>query len=327
MRVLVIGLGSMGRRRVRLLKKINPEIDIIGVDQNAERAMTVQDEYGIEVCDNLAEALDNGNAEYAVVCTAPGTHADIICQCLQSNLHVFTELNLISDKYEENMALARERDKVLFLSSTFLYREEIGFIAEQVQNVKSRLNYSYHVGQYLPDWHPWEKISDYFVSDKRTNGCREILAIELPWLIQAFGEIVSVEVLSGKNTELCIDYMDNYLLLIQHSSGHKGMLAVDVMSRKAVRNLEVFGEDLYLSWDGTPDGLKIYDWKMQKEKSINLYERAESVDGYAVFVIENAYENELRVFFAETANAASAKYTFRDDLLTLAWIDRIEGNG
>jgi len=34
MKVLVIGLGSMGKRRIRLLKILNPHIDIIGVDKN-----------------------------------------------------------------------------------------------------------------------------------------------------------------------------------------------------------------------------------------------------------------------------------------------------
>ena len=35
------------------------------------------------------------------------------------------------------------------------------------------------LGQYLPDWHPWESYKSFFVSNKKTNGCRELFAIEL----------------------------------------------------------------------------------------------------------------------------------------------------
>lgn len=40
----------------------------------------------------------------------------------------------------------------------------------------------------------------------------------------------------------------------------RGTLFVDVISRKAVRNLEIVGENVYLKWYGTPDGLENYDF-------------------------------------------------------------------
>lgn len=36
--------------------------------------------------------------------------------------------------------------------------------------------------------------------------------------------------------------MHNYFVMIEHIGGNKGVLAVDVVSRKAVRNMEVFSE-------------------------------------------------------------------------------------
>ena len=44
MDVIVIGLGSMGKRRIRLLKE-NPSINISGIDSNQERANQVKDLY------------------------------------------------------------------------------------------------------------------------------------------------------------------------------------------------------------------------------------------------------------------------------------------
>ncbi len=322
--LLVIGLGSMGRRRIRLLKQISEEFNISGVDSNEERRRQARDEFGIETYDSLENALEIEKPQCAVVSTSPLSHADIIEECLRKGCHVFTELNLVKDKYASNMSLAREQGKVLFLSSTFLYRDEIKYIKEKVSSTAGLLNYNYHVGQYLPDWHPWEAIQDYFVGDKKTNGCRELFAIELPWIIKTFGELESYEVLSGKNAELPIQYNDNYLLLIKHKNGNKGLLAVDVVSRKPVRDLEIYGEKLYMTWDGTPNGLREYDIDRREEKEINLYDKVDKQDGYASFVIENAYRKELETFLKLAKGEGKAEYTFEEDKEVLSLIDEIE---
>lgn len=324
MRAIVVGLGSMGRRRIRLLKKISPEYEIYGVDSKSDRCKQAEKELGIETRTNLEDALEELNPDCAIISTSPLSHAAIINICLKSGCHVFTEINLVSDGYEENIVLAKEKNKTLFLSSTFLYRDEIQYIEKRVEQQDSRVNYIYHIGQYLPDWHPWENFQDYFIGDKRTNGCREIMAIELPWITKVFGNVKSVSVLKSKNTDLKIDYADNYLIQIMHENGVKGMLAVDVVSRKAVRNLEIYGENLYLSWKGTPDSLEEYDIEQKKNKSINLYSEVEQREGYAAFVIENAYENELRAFIGEMNGENVSRHSFREDFAILELINSIE---
>lgn len=325
MKILIIGLGSMGRRRIRLLQKISGSYLLMGVDTQKERCETTSREFHIEVSSNLDAAFEQFQPDAVVISTSPLSHKELINKCLLHNCHVFTELNLVKDGYEENIALAREKQKVLFLSSTFLYREEIQYIEKATNPFKGRLNYTYHVGQYLPDWHPWESIQNYFVADKRTNGCRELFAIELPWLSKVFGEIESVMVRKGKNTSLPIDYCDNYQLLLTHKGGNKGSLAVDVVSRKAVRNLEIYGEELYLTWNGQPTGLKRYDYNNKQEEVIDVYQEIDKQEGYASFVIENAYQNELVAYLKEISGEKGSRYSFEDDLRILEWIDKIEG--
>lgn len=150
--------------------------------------------------------------------------------------------------YDENIKLAKQKGKVLFLSSTPLYKEEMQIIGGRLkQNGKSCI-YQYHVGQYLPDWHPWDMLEDFFVSDKKTNGCREILAIELPWIQAVFGKIENINVLKANITSLKLDFPDVYVIQMQHSNGSIGNLTVDVVSRQAVRRLEIFNEDIYIRW-------------------------------------------------------------------------------
>ena len=319
MKIGVIGLGSMGKRRVRLLKEMYPDYTIVGIDGRDDRRKEASSQFDIECTNSIT---DIGNIDCVFICTSPLSHNSIINECLRKGWDVFTELNLVPDGYPENMALAKEKGKTLFLSSTFFYREEIRYIRSKVSEDK-KWNYSYHIGQYLPDWHPWESYKDFFLGDKRTNGCREILAIELPWLTETFGEVDYVNVLSDKLTSLNIDYKDNFIIQIQHKNGNKGSLLIDVVSPVAVRKLEVYSEGAYYSWNGTPDSVAEFDSESKKLVPVTLLEQTEHMTGYSSFVVENAYKNEIREFFNVVNGIAPAQYGFEQDLKVLKLIDMI----
>lgn len=324
MKIIVIGLGSMGKRRLRLLSERN-DVELFGIDSQESRCEEVKEKFGITCFKSITEAVEAENIEAAVISTSPLSHAAIIKECLTHNLHVFTEINLVQDGYEENMALAKEKNLVLFLSSTFLYRKETQTIIEKVQNAKCPLNYIYHVGQYLPDWHPWESYNSYFIGNPRTNGCREIMAIDLPWVVSAFGPIKSVSAIKSKNTELNITYNDNYLITLEHESGHKGVFAVDVVARKSGRNIEIFGEQLHLSWNGTADSLKVFNIEEKKDEIVSFDDASEHVEGYAAFVTENPYREELNSFLKQIADRDySPAWDFEKDKVVLDIIDQIE---
>ncbi len=325
MNIVVIGLGSMGRRRIRLLKKHFTGNKVFGIEANQEKAEACQMEHGIETFCSLSEAKEAINIDCAFICTPPLTHSLIITECLENDIHVFTELNLVKTGYDKNVSLAKERNKLLFLSSTALYRREMIYVIDAVHRTEKKLCYSYHVGQYLPDWHPWESIHNSFFSEKETNGCREILAIELPWLLKAFGQIKDMNVLTNKVTSLNIGFDDYYSIQFVHENGTMGNLIVDVVCREAVRKLEVFGEELYLEWKGRPDSLVEKNLETSQLVSVSLYDEIDKMEGYSSTIIENQYLDEMKTFFKVLEGKVTAEYDFADDLYTLDIIDRIEG--
>ena len=258
MELLIVGLGSMGKRRARLLRGLVPEVEIAGVDSAPGRREEAR-ALGITAYESLAVALAAGGFDGALVCTAPLSHAAIIGQLLDAKLPVFTELNLVDDGYDENIRKAKEKGVPLFLSSTMLYRGETQYIKRRVQEFGRPVNYIYHIGQYLPDWHPWENYKNFFVGDARTGGVREIFGIDLPWLLDTFGPVTGFTAMKDKISNLEIAYPDSVFVTLRHENGVKGMLAVDVVSPKAVRNFECFGEGLHLFWEGNPKALYRYE--------------------------------------------------------------------
>lgn len=323
MELLIVGLGSMGKRRARLARGMDASIRVWGVDTTPCRRAEAE-ALGIPAWGSIAEAVAARRFDAALVCTAPLTHAAIIGQLLDAGLPVFTELNLVSDGYAENMAKAKAKGLPLFLSSTMLYRGETQYIKRRVAEFAKPVDYVYHIGQYLPDWHPWENYKNFFVGDARTGGVREIFGIDLPWLLDAFGPVEEIAAHKSKLSALEIGYADSVFALLRHAGGTKGMLAVDVVSPKAVRNFECFGEGLHLFWEGNPKALYEYDAASKEKRAVDTYAAIEHDARYSDNIVENAYVDELANFFGVLAGAQQPRYSFEKDLETIGVIERIE---
>ena len=147
MNVGVIGLGSMGKRRIRLIKSNFSDIKIIGIDNSIERCEEVEKLFNIKTLSDSNEFFKNNDCDAVFISTPPLTHSKIINDALNANLNVFTEINLVKDMYDENIELANKKDLTLFLSSTQLYRKEINYIDSKISKLSRTTNYIYHIGK------------------------------------------------------------------------------------------------------------------------------------------------------------------------------------
>ena len=323
MKILVVGFGSMGRRRIRLVKDIDKEAEIMCVDSNKERMAQAQDA-GFQVFESLSEGID-AKPDVAFVCTSPGHHHEIIIELLKAGIHVFTELNLVSNGYDEILACAQENNTKVFMSSTLLYKRQMELIDEIVKKQSGPVSYIYHVGQYLPDWHPWESYKNFFVGKKETNAVREILAIQLPWIVNTFGNISEVQSTRNKLTDLEVDYPDVIVSGITHENGNNGVFVADVVSRRAVTRLEVIGENVHIIWDGHNDDFYRFNLDSSQMEQVNVYPGDEHVEGYSDNIAEQPYREEIKDFLRMVKEGTTPRYSLEKDRYILSVIDRIEG--
>ena len=321
MRFLVVGLGSMGKRRARLAAGLGHEIH--GVDSAPARQKEGR-ELGITVFPSLEAALETKGYDGAFVCTAPLSHAAVTSQLLDAGLPVFSELNLVDDGYAQLLDTAQKKGLPLFLSSTMLYRGETAFIREEVTKFAKPVSYIYHIGQYLPDWHPWEAYQNFFVGNARTGGVREILGIELPWLTITFGPAQPVSVQAQSLSGLDLPYPDSVFATLRHQNGTRGFLAADVVTPKAVRNLEVFGEGLHLFWEGSPTTLYQYDTEAKEKRQVLPYQSFEHDARYSDNIVENAYLDEILNFIGVLQGTQSPRWSFQQDWDVVRLMDEIE---
>ena len=101
----------------------------------------------------------------------------------------FVEASVVDDGLVEIIAKTREMNLLAAPSATLRFHPAISEIFRIVRGGRlGRIsNVMLHSGQYLPDWHTYEPVSNYYVSDPATGGAREIVPFEMTWFTELFG--------------------------------------------------------------------------------------------------------------------------------------------
>jgi predicted dehydrogenase len=321
-KALVIGLGSMGRRRVRCLQQLGVRA-ICGFDPRADRRARAADEYGIEVREQLA-ADDLRPFDLVVISTPPDQHHTAIAWSIDAGKPCFVEASVIRAPLPELDERARARGVLVAPSCTLRFHSAIRDITQVVQSGRygKPCNFSYHCGQYLPDWHPWEKVSDYYVSNPVTGGAREIVPFELTWMVDAFGWPQQVQGTRLRTTDVGAPIDDTYAALLRFD-GFVGSLVVDVVARQAVRKLTLNLERASLAWDWDSGTVRVYE--ADAGRVVELHQPQSSAHaGYHQNIGEAMYIAEVASFLAAAQGRGSFPHTLQDDIRVLSLLEEIE---
>lgn len=323
MKILVIGLGSMGKRRLRNLKALKEE-DIIAFDLREDRRKEVEEKYGMRTFANFEEAMKE-KPEVFIISVPPHIHLEYQLYAAKNNIHFFTEASVVRDRLNEVIEIIKEKDIIGAASSTLRFHPAVKRIKELVDNneIGKLCTFTHHSGQYLPDWHPWEKVKDYYVSQKETGGGREIVPFELSWIIWVFGDVASVSGLVGNTLNMGNNIDDVYQVLLTFKSGLIAHLLVDVVSRYAYRHFKLLGADGVIEWDWNTKQVGVFspenqEWKYFKEDTGTAQE------GYNPNIIEEMYIDEMKHFLNAVKGKEKYHYTLEDDEKVLDILYKIE---
>jgi predicted dehydrogenase len=186
-------------------------------------------------------------------------------------------------------------------------------------------NFSYHIGQYLPDWHPWESIKDFYVSKKITSAVREMVPFELTWMVDIFGMPKNIFAFRGKTHDMGVDIEDTYTMTMNFK-GFQGTFLVDVVSRFATRNLILNLEGAQIRWNWEEKVIKLYDAK-KKEWQMCEYQKGTAAKGYNPNIIEDMYIEEMSTFFKAIQGGKPYPNTLKEDAAILGVLETCEKSG
>jgi len=320
MKFLVVGLGSMGKRRIRNLKQLNQE-EILGFDLKTERSSESEKEYGIKTYHDIQKALDE-KPDAMIISTPPDLHMKYAKIAIDEGIHFFTEASVVQDEMKEVIGMLKDSKIVGLPSCTMRYHPITLQVRDFLKNnvIGKPLAFLYHSGQYLADWHPWEDYRKFYVSKRKTGACREIVPFELIWLSDIFGEIESVMASKSKISNLEADIDDIYNVLLNFKNKIQGTLTVDVIARFPYRQLKILGEE----------GVIFADWS---ERTVNYFTKEsgwsnKKIDDGKIeenyIHGEGPYVKEMSNFIKTIKREIDQPYTFEEDYKILNILNNIE---
>lgn len=309
--ILVIGLGSMGKRRIRNLIALGHKA-IYGFDVNSARCAEVAEKYGIETFESFEEAVNFTKANTFIISVPPDLHHIYMKYAAERNISSFVEASVVDYGFDEIIKSASKHGTLIAPSSTLYFHPAIRKIKEIIESesLGTISNILYHSGQYLPDWHPYEPVANYYVSEKKTGGAREIVAFELSWITAIFGFPTMAAGMYKKtiNIEGAENIDDTYNALLDFG-GFLLTMTVDVVSRAATRRLTINGDKKQLYWNWDDNLIKIFD-PLQDLWETHPYETLAAEAGYNKNITEQMYMDEIECFL----NASRRQSTFINSL-------------
>lgn len=299
MKFLVVGLGSMGKRRIRNLQALG-HYEVEGFDPRADRRNEVAAKYGIKTYDSFAVAFSTLKPDALVISTGPSQHMDYALPAAAKGTHCFIEASVVDvDRIFELSRRIKNTKLVMAPSCTLRYYPGPRKVKELIQagTIGKPLNINYQCGQYLSDWHPWEKIQDFYVSKRETGGCREIVPFELTWLNDIFGYPRPLACVKRKVTEIDADIDDIYHCLLSYPGGLLANITVEVVSRpQATRELRIIGSE----------GEIVFSADENCVRHIRVGDEEWSRFSLAAGTIEAGYINPEEPYIAEMADFVTA---------------------
>jgi len=319
---LIVGLGSMGKRRIRNLQKLGIK-SIMGFDIRSDRLEECSKRYGIPTFSNIVEAI-NEKPDAMIISTPPDSHLEFVKIAVKNNIKFFTELNLILSDVQKIQNLIKQKTTKGCPSCTMLFHPMVIEIEKLVK--KNTIGKIYiirhHVGHHLASWHPWEDYREFFVSKRNTGGARELMQVELLWLTRIFSDLKEVSSKIGKISNLNIDIDDYYMVNLVFEKGILCQLLIDVFSQPSKKETEIIGEKGTIVCNFNNGQIKISKGNSIIEKKIRLGNVAKGYKGTTP--PENLYENELKSFLDAIKQKRKYPFSFNHEIKLLKSLNTIE---
>lgn len=244
-KIIVVGCGSIGRRHLKNILSLGHEV--AGVDLSEEYRKWVEENLEVKTYGDLEEAIKIETPEACFVCTPPSTHIPIAKKAIEHGIHVFVEKPLSNslEGVDELIKAAKERKLKIAIGYNLRFNKGIAKLKELVDSGKiGKVCYSrLIVGQYLPDWRPWQDYRKSYTAKKSLGGGIILDAShELDYARWIFGEPKAVTCVAKKVSSLDVETEDNADILIEFKKGSVGNVHLDFVRRDYRRGCEVVGE-------------------------------------------------------------------------------------
>jgi predicted dehydrogenase len=259
--IAIIGLGSIGKRHLRLLRALKPNIRITVV-RSGKGNVVPEEEMADRVLYSIQDAIKSG-IQAAVVATPAVCHIDQSIKLMSANIHLLLEKPLSHNMNRvEKLLKIKKKTKVVGVVGYCLRHDPSAKKFKELLS-KEQTGQILHVqvdcGSYLPDWRPDQDYRQATSSKKETGGGALLeLSHELDYINWFFGKMQNVQASINYSGTLDIDVEDSADMIFTSKEGFPISVHIDFNSHRSHRKCTVHCTEGDLAWDAVS---KTVSWK------------------------------------------------------------------
>jgi predicted dehydrogenase len=318
-RIVIIGLGSIGKRHLGLVQTINPSTEIRILTNTERKSFSDSSEL---IYSNIDEVL-KFHPQVAIIANPAPFHIDMAQKLAEAGVSLLIE-KPISTSTEGILKLIETCQKnklVLLVGYNLRYLLSLQYFKKIIEEetIGKILAIRCEAGQYLPDWRPGKDYRE-SVSARKDLGGGVLLELshEIDYLRWIFGEVNWVRAKLSKQSTLEIDVEDSASVVMGFKSNDHQQellcsLDLDFIRHDQTRKCVAIGEKGSLRWDGVGNTVDLYSKGSNAWKNIFKGE-----DG-----ISKTYEKQWKHFLDCVSRGIRPQVTGEDGLRVLEIIEAI----
>lgn len=257
-KILLSGLGSIGKRHLRLLQSRDDPMEI-----HAYRSSGTDDAAFPDVVQHTSlDAALAENPDIAFITNPTSVHVDTATACAKAGCHLFIEkpLSHSLDGVDELVRTVEENNLITYVGCVLRFHPVLQRIASLLADDTIGDVYSYRVysGSYLPDWRPEQDYRNSYSADPAMGGGVVLdLIHEIDYSYWLFGEIDNVRSWVGRVSDLGIESEDLAEIIVETETGVVGQLHLDYYRSEPRRTIEITGDSGVIHGDLIEDEVRI----------------------------------------------------------------------
>jgi predicted dehydrogenase len=279
MKILAIGGGSMGRRRLRDLTHLNRG-EVILFEPNRERCEQVAAGFGVRGLHDFESAWAQ-KPDVLTISSPPTQHEPYVRRAIAHKLHVFAEVPFVMDEalLSEVAGSAKTYPGVIGVSAAPRYYPPFRLIHDLLQQgrIGRPLYFELSLGNYLPDWHPYEDYRNFYGGDQTQGGAgMDMLLHDMNPIEWWMGKVQSVFARLTKLSSLDIKGPDNHDILLTFASGCRGYFHNDVIEQGTNgRHVRIAGEEGTIEWHQNQPWVRCFDGREKRAQELPFDQAAD----------------------------------------------------
>lgn len=313
----IIGLGSIGRRHLRVISKLSPNIDIIVV-RSGHGSACQEEKLASKIVFSIEEAIKAG-IQAAIVSSPANLHLEQASKLAKCGVHLLIEKPLSNKMDGIDEFLKAKCDSKITAQIGYVLRHEPGAIKFKQWLGEKQIGEILHArivcGSFLPNWRPEQNYRETVSASKDLGGGVLLeLSHELDYLHWFFGPPTDVQAKLRNSGTLDINVEDQADLLMTSSKGFPITVQLDFNRHHTVRLCQVVSTEGELTWDAIKKGVS---WEpYDKEPTFYQYKNDRDF----------MYIKQLESFLASVEKNNKPTVTINDGVAVMQLIEAVRSS-